>query len=37
MVAVQLKYLNGEYADAKAALDDVASQVAGASGLPIAE
>jgi lactose/L-arabinose transport system substrate-binding protein len=37
MVATQLKYLNGEYADAKAALDDVANQVAGATGLPIAE
>ncbi len=37
MVATQLKYLNGEYPDAKAALDDVANQVAGATGLPIAE
>ena len=37
MVAAQLKYLNGEYPDAKAALDDVANQVAGATGLPIAE
>ena len=37
MVATQLKYLNGEYPDAKAALDDVANQVAGATGLPVAE
>ena len=31
LVAAQLKYLNGEYPDAKAALDDVANQVAGAT------
>jgi lactose/L-arabinose transport system substrate-binding protein len=37
LVAAQLKYLNGEYPDAKAALDDVANQVAGVSGLPIAQ
>jgi lactose/L-arabinose transport system substrate-binding protein len=37
MVATQLKYLNGEYADAKTALDDAANQIAGATGLPIAE
>ena len=33
MVAVQLKYLNGEYADAKAALDDAANQIAGATSM----
>jgi lactose/L-arabinose transport system substrate-binding protein len=37
LVAAQLKYLNGQYADAKAALDDVANQIAGATGLPVAE
>jgi lactose/L-arabinose transport system substrate-binding protein len=37
MVANQLKYLNGEYADAKAALDEVANQITGATGLPVAE
>ncbi len=37
MVAVQLKHLNGEYADAKTALDDAANQIAGATGLSIAE
>jgi lactose/L-arabinose transport system substrate-binding protein len=37
LVAAQLKYLNGEYPDAKAALDDVANQVAGVSGLPVAQ
>ena len=37
MIATQLKYLNGEYPDAKAALDDAANQIAGASGLPIAQ
>ena len=37
VVATQLKYLNGEYPDAKAALDDAAKQIAGASGLPIAQ
>lgn len=35
--AVQTKYLNGEYADAKAALDDAANQIAGATGLPVAQ
>ena len=33
----QLKYLNGEYPDAKAALDDAANQIAAATGLPIAQ
>ena len=37
LVAVQLKYLNGEYPDAKAALDDAANQIAGATGLTIAQ
>jgi lactose/L-arabinose transport system substrate-binding protein len=37
MIATQLKYLNGGFPDAKAALDDAASQIAGASGLPIAQ
>lgn len=37
MVATQLKFLNGEYADAKAALDDAASQIVGATGLSLAE
>ncbi len=37
VIATQLKYLNGEYPDAKAALDDAANQIAGASGLPIAQ
>jgi lactose/L-arabinose transport system substrate-binding protein len=37
MVAVQLKYLNGEYADAKAALDDAANQIAGATGMTIGQ
>lgn len=37
LVATQLKYLNGEFADAKAALDEVANQVTGATGLPIAQ
>lgn len=35
--AVQTRYLNGEYPDAKAALDDAANQIAGITGLPIAE
>jgi lactose/L-arabinose transport system substrate-binding protein len=35
--AVQTKYLAGGYADAKAALDDAANQIASATGLPIAE
>jgi lactose/L-arabinose transport system substrate-binding protein len=34
--ATQTKYLNGEYPDAKAALDDAANQIASATGLPIA-
>ena len=34
--ATQTRYLNGEYADAQAALDDAASQIASATGLPIA-
>ncbi|MBZ9796795.1 ABC transporter substrate-binding protein [Mesorhizobium sp. ES1-4] len=33
--AVQTKYLAGGYPDAKAALDDAASQIASATGLPI--
>lgn len=33
--AVQTKYLAGEYADAQAALDDAANQIAAATGLPI--
>jgi lactose/L-arabinose transport system substrate-binding protein len=37
LVAVQLQYLNGSYADAKSALDDAAGQIAGATGLPIAQ
>ena len=35
--AVQTKYLAGGYPDAKAALDDAASQIAAATGLPIAQ
>jgi lactose/L-arabinose transport system substrate-binding protein len=35
--AVQTKYLAGEYADAKAALDEAANQIASATGLPIAQ
>lgn len=35
--AVQTKYFAGEYADAKAAMDDAANQIASATGLPIAE
>lgn len=35
--ATQAKFLNGEYADAKAALDDAANQIASATGLPIAQ
>ncbi|ESY82182.1 ABC transporter substrate-binding protein [Mesorhizobium sp. LNHC221B00] len=35
MRAVQTKYLAGGYADAKAALDDAASQIAAATGLPV--
>jgi lactose/L-arabinose transport system substrate-binding protein len=34
--ATQTRYLDGEYADAQAALDDAASQIASATGLPIA-
>ena len=33
--AVQTKYLAGGYADAKAALDDAANQIAAATGLPV--
>lgn len=33
--AVQAKYLSGGYADAKAALDDAAGQIASATGLPV--
>ncbi|MGY2993757.1 ABC transporter substrate-binding protein [Mesorhizobium sp. URHB0026] len=33
--AVQTKYLAGGYPDAKAALDDAASQIASATGLPV--
>lgn len=36
MRAAQTKYLAGGYPDAKAALDDAASQIAAATGLPIA-
>ncbi|RWP94310.1 ABC transporter substrate-binding protein [Mesorhizobium sp.] len=35
--AVQTKYLGGGYSDAKAALDDAASQIASATGLPVEE
>ncbi|RUU40066.1 carbohydrate ABC transporter substrate-binding protein [Mesorhizobium sp. M6A.T.Ca.TU.002.02.2.1] len=35
--AVQTKYLGGGYPDAKAALDDAASQIASATGLPAKE
>ncbi|AZN97053.1 carbohydrate ABC transporter substrate-binding protein [Mesorhizobium sp. M9A.F.Ca.ET.002.03.1.2] len=35
--SVQTKYLGGGYPDAKAALDDAASQIASATGLPIEE
>ncbi|MCA0032549.1 extracellular solute-binding protein [Mesorhizobium sp. B263B2A] len=35
MRAVQTKYLAGGYAGAKAALDDAASQIAAATGLPV--
>ncbi|RWO89843.1 ABC transporter substrate-binding protein [Mesorhizobium sp.] len=35
--AVQTKYLGGGYPDAKAALDDAASQIASATGLPVEE
>ncbi len=35
--AVQTKYFAGEYADAKAALDDAATQIASATGLPVAQ
>jgi lactose/L-arabinose transport system substrate-binding protein len=34
--ATQTKYFNGEYPDAKAALDDAANQIAAATGLPVA-
>ncbi|RCS25685.1 carbohydrate ABC transporter substrate-binding protein [Phyllobacterium salinisoli] len=36
-IATQTKYFSGDYPDAKAALDDAASQIADATGLPIAE
>ncbi|MBB2973274.1 ABC transporter substrate-binding protein [Mesorhizobium sp. RMAD-H1] len=36
-IATQTKYFAGGYPDAKAALDDAASQIADATGLPIAE
>ena len=35
--ATQTRFLNGEFPDAKAALDDAASQIANATGLPIAQ
>ena len=35
--AVQTKYLNGGYPDAKAALDDAAAQIETVSGLAVAE
>ena len=35
--AAQPKYLEGEYPDAKAALDDAAKQIALSTGLPIAQ
>jgi lactose/L-arabinose transport system substrate-binding protein len=35
--SVQTKYLGGGYPDAKAALDDAASQIASATGLPVQE
>ncbi|PAQ06153.1 ABC transporter substrate-binding protein [Mesorhizobium temperatum] len=35
--SVQTKYLGGGYPDAKAALDDAASQIASATGLPVEE
>lgn len=35
--AVQTQYLNGGYEDAKAALDDAASQIELVTGLPVAE
>ena len=35
--ATQTRYFDGGYADAKAALDDAAQQIAAATGLPIAE
>jgi lactose/L-arabinose transport system substrate-binding protein len=34
--ATQTGYFNGDYADAQAALDDAANQIASATGLPIA-
>jgi lactose/L-arabinose transport system substrate-binding protein len=34
--ATQTAYFNGDYADAQAALDDAANQIAAATGLPIA-
>lgn len=35
--AVQTSYFSGGYPDAQAAMDDAANQIAGATGLPIAE
>ena len=35
--AVQTRYFNGDYPDAKAALDDAANQIASATGMPIAQ
>ena len=37
IVATQLKYLEGGYPDAKAALDDAAKQIELSTGLPIAQ
>ena len=37
VVATQLKYLEGAYPDAKAALDDAAKQIELSTGLPIAQ
>ncbi|HEY8356551.1 MAG TPA: ABC transporter substrate-binding protein, partial [Ramlibacter sp.] len=35
--ATQTRFLNGEYTDAKAALDDAANQISNATGLPVAQ
>lgn len=37
MKAVQTQYINDEFPDAKAALDNAAQQIAGATGLPVQE
>lgn len=37
MIAVQTRFLNGEFASAQEALDDAAQQIALVTGLPIAE